>query len=72
MYVFPQFKSPKASHPLLFMLPWTPNACSDVSKYIISITTLMTHDIKMLLMCMFPHFNSPQGHRHHVHICVIF
>ena len=29
---------------IFVMIPWTPNACSDVSKCQISITTLMTHD----------------------------
>ena len=59
MYMFPQFNSPKASHPLLFMLSWTPNACSDVSKCQISKTmTFIMH-----LIDVFPQFNSPNASR---------
>ena len=47
----------RASHPLLFMLPWTPNACSDVSKCQISITMTFT----VHLVYVFPQFNSPQA-----------
>ena len=71
MYVFPQFNSPRALHPLLFMLPWTPNACS-YSKCQIRITTLMTHDFKMLWMCVFPQFNTPQSHRPKTYYFLMF
>ena len=63
MYLFPQYNSPRASHPFLLMLLWTPNACSDVSKCQISITTLMTHDFYNAPN-VFPQFNAPQSHRH--------
>ena len=43
-----------------FLLPWIPNACSDVSKYQISMATLLILDFQMHSMYVLPQFNSPQ------------
>ena len=58
-HVFLLFKLPQAPH-LFFMIPWTPNACRDVSKCQISITTLMTHDFYNAPN-VFPQFIAPKA-----------
>ena len=82
---FLQFNSPQALHSFFFMILWTPNACSDISKCQISITTLMTHDFhifhkashlfqtfNILWMCMVPQSNSSEGHRHQIYYLLMF
>ena len=53
------FNSPQPPHILFFMLPWTPNACSDVSKCDRSMATLLKLDFQMHPNYMFPQSNSP-------------